>query len=883
MKYSFPCLIVFIIIAGSLPCQSQNTILVGNVIKYGSSQSLSNVIVQLFEAKDSVFVAGVYTDINGDFQMDNISSGNYYLELSCVGYRDRLESLELLVAGERRELILTMEEELLTAGTIVTTASRIDEKLLKAPASLTIVNLKTEEPRNTLTPVDYVIGVSGIDMVEKGMMQKDYVARGLNDVFTGKMRTFTDNRIAGLPALRANVAYLMPQITEDIDRIEVVLGPGSALYGPNVTNGILHIITKSPFASRGTNVSITAGENNLLQATFRNAGVLGKQLGYKISGQYLKAEDWPYPFKTPDEKIERFNSEFRLDYLFGKSGSINLTAGISQAIKNIELTDNGPVQARNFRYSYLQGRLAIGDFFIQAYINENDAGNTFLIEEMDTLVDNSKKIVAEIQYRSRISTIQRFTYGVDMFLTRPESEGTIFGRNESKTDINEFGGYLQSETQLIPALLDLILAARIDWHSALTDPVFSPRAGIVFSPQSGQTIRLTYNRAYSTPVSSDLFLDLLVTDDIYGFEDFDLGEYAYGLRGIGVPETGLNFERDPNLGLSFYSTVLPNQSIPVIAGSTLWMDWVVPVIISGADPSQQPILDQLFASIPAPTPEQVGTDMRQPDLETGTLNLIKDEQVKDIPALLPTINQTLELGYKGVLADHIQFGIDVYYSQIKDFITTQHLFTPNTFLNEEDIYNYILPYIINAGLSPEEATALADLLSGEMANIPLGTVTPKEAWDPTELLLAPTNAGDIEYWGIDFALNYVINRNISLFGNYSYLSENYFEDLAGFGDLSLNAPQHKGSLGLRFSTLTIGLSGELRYRYVDGYRVKSAIYLGYVKPYNLIDLAITYPFSFAEGLSLTVSAKNILNYKHQEFVHAAEIGRLVTARLAYSF
>lgn len=275
--------------------------------------------------------------------------------------------------------------------------------------------------------------------------------------------------------------------------------------------------------------------------------------------------------------------------------------------------------------------------------------------------------------------------------------------------------------------------------------------------------------------------------------------------------------------------------------------------------------------------------MRQLDLETEVFDLVTDAQVKDIPVLLPTINQTFELGYKSVVGEHIQFGIDVYYSQIKDFITTQQLFTPNTFLNQEDIHEYILPYIIAAGLSPEEAEALAAILSEKMSEIPLGTVTPKEAWDRTELLLAPTNAGDIEYWGIDFSVKYVVNRNISLFGNYSYLSKNYFEDLAGFGDLSLNAPQHKGSLGLRFSELHTGLSGELRYRYVDGYRVKSAIYKGVIDSYNLVDVSITYPFTFAEGLSLTISAKNILNYKHREFIQAAELGRLVTARLAYGF
>ena len=184
MKCFVPCLVFFLIHSGLLPCQAQTADLTGKVFRVGTSQSVANVVVQLYSVQDSVFVTGVYTDIHGSFQLENISPGSYYLKLSYVGYRDRLESLEALTAGERREVIVQLEEELLTAGTIVTTASRIDEKLLKAPASVTIINLKSEEPHNTLTPIDHIIGVTGIDLVQKGIMQQDYVARGFNEVFT---------------------------------------------------------------------------------------------------------------------------------------------------------------------------------------------------------------------------------------------------------------------------------------------------------------------------------------------------------------------------------------------------------------------------------------------------------------------------------------------------------------------------------------------------------------------------------------------------------------------------------------------------------------------------------------------------------------------------
>src|SRR5678815_4794478 len=81
---------------------------------------------------------------------------------------------------------------------------------------------------------------------------------------------------------------------EDIERIEVLLGPASALYGPNSANGVLHIITKSPFTSQGTTVTVDGGEQSIFRASVRNATVFGENVGVKLSGEYLRGKDFIY-------------------------------------------------------------------------------------------------------------------------------------------------------------------------------------------------------------------------------------------------------------------------------------------------------------------------------------------------------------------------------------------------------------------------------------------------------------------------------------------------------------------------------------------------------------------------------------------------------------
>ena len=143
----------------------------------------------------------------------------------------------------------------------------------------------------------------------------------------------------------------------------------------------------------------------------------------------------------------------------------------------------------------------LGQWFAQTYVNMSDAGDTYLLRTGAPIVDKSKVWATQLQHSAALGSTIDFTYGADYIKTMPETGSTINGRRENDDNYDEFGAYLQSPVRPV-SVIDLVGAIRYDKHSHLNDPVWSPRAGIVFHPSETQSFRVTYNRAFSTPLAA---------------------------------------------------------------------------------------------------------------------------------------------------------------------------------------------------------------------------------------------------------------------------------------------------------------------------------------------------------------------------------------------
>jgi iron complex outermembrane receptor protein len=257
---------------------------------------------------------------------------------------------------------------------------------------------------------------------------------------------------------------------------------------------------------------------------------------------------------------------------------------------------------------------------------------------------------------------------------------------------------------------------------------------------------------------------------------------------------------------------------------------------------------------------------------------------------------------------------DVYRTKTKDFVGPLRIETPNVFLEGQALATALTASFGTSLADPANAelaafltaldgptlggnangTAIDELVglfvSGTANNgaafIPFGTVTPTQAVDPAAVTVTYRNFGSITVYGLDAGFTYFAENNWKLTGNYSFVNEDLFKNLGGIADVALNAPKHKVNLGLEYEHPQTGFRAGATFRYRGEFPMNSGAYVGTVEAYSSVDLAAQYLLPLNNPkfkATLSLNGSNILDNRHQEFVGAPEIGRLVTSGLIVKF
>ncbi len=642
--------------------------------------------------------------------------------------------------------------------------------------------------------------------------------------------------------------------------------------------------------------------------------------------------------KPRDFDLERQSLEARLDYEPDEDMAAVLTYGYNKS-DHIELTGLGAAQVSDWSYNYVQARFTYDDLFAQYFHNWSHAGDTFLLAPGDKIVDKSSLDVFQVRHSTSLGDRERLTYGFDALFTRPDTDGTINGQNENDDDINEFGVYVQSETDLTEQL-DLVLALRFDDHNRVDDSVLSPRAALLYKPRQSQTLRLTYNRAFNTPSTNNLYLDRVAQRDPYGISQFGVGPINVTAQGTYREDNeGMTFVRSEATGLpKFRSPFHALAGLPADAyidmhdplfTNVMWGagraavlaqadQFVGLLVLQGMDAeTARSTVGQLTQALPSVIPEQLG-GLRN---STHRLNLERAQagdpspfdpvaltDVVDVKLTKPTITQTFEIGYKGIVNGNIVVGVDAYRTKTEDFSGLLAVETPNVFLDPSSVTESLGPVVeaavannaaLAAGLQTLDGLNAPGLIGGEengsgadeltsafalgAARIPFGTISPKQAYDPHAVILTYRNFGDVTIHGIDVSAGYYPSDRWNVTGTYSFVDDNFFGSLGGVADVALNAPKHKARVGglYRLPERNLRLGAKLRYN--GSFPMKSGVYEGKVESYTVVDLSAGYDLPFGENLSLIVNVDNALNEKFRAFVGAPRVGRLAYAELGVSF
>jgi iron complex outermembrane receptor protein len=166
----------------------------------------------------------------------------------------------------------------------VTSVSKKTEALSAAPAAIFVITGEDIRRGGFSSVPDALRQVPGMHVAQQNAHLWVVAARGFSSFFNNKMLVLIDGRIAYTPTFGGVWWDVQDPPLDDIDRIEVIRGPGGTLWGANAVNGVINIITKGAAKTRGALVSTSAGVNEGYAAHVRYGGQMGDHFTYRAYG-----------------------------------------------------------------------------------------------------------------------------------------------------------------------------------------------------------------------------------------------------------------------------------------------------------------------------------------------------------------------------------------------------------------------------------------------------------------------------------------------------------------------------------------------------------------------------------------------------------------------
>ncbi len=548
MKHIFLCCLFFF---SCTLLMAQERVVKGRVLSSLNNEALPGVNVKIAGTN-----TGVITSTSGFYEI-SVPGPEAVLVFSYVGFLT-----EEVVVGDRQAIDVSLAEDMTRLSEIVVSGTRRAEKITETPATIEVISKQDIEKIATFNPGELLARVKGVEFVRAGVAGTGINVRGFNSNFNSKNLQVTDGRFSTLVATGLPFGPLNTVIKEDIERVEVVLGPNAALFGPNAHNGLVNTITKDPRSSQGTTVALNVGNQSMFSARLRHAQAVSDKFAFKVTGEYTMAEEFEYADSVYidrnkdgikegyeeymlDNDIEFLRGETSLYYTPVSGTDIIVQAGASNSTY-LSPTNVGRNQIKDWQIYYTQVKLVHNNWFAQVYHTWSKTDSTYSIDDRtkayytysdldlyteeqvrDSLSyttgalfkDASRRFNAELQYNNDINNKFFYTIGGQYQRDMANSLGTyLLDENEEDyITINQLGVYGQFDYHFGGGL-KATAAFRGDNHE-IYGFNFLPKFGLVKSGDWGG-VRLTYGQGIAAPTILNMYGNLfggLILGNAEGF------------------------------------------------------------------------------------------------------------------------------------------------------------------------------------------------------------------------------------------------------------------------------------------------------------------------------------------------------------------------------
>jgi iron complex outermembrane receptor protein len=472
-----------------------------------------------------------------------------------------------------RELVDLSLEQL--SNIVVHSVSRRDEPLARAPASIYVIS-GDDIRRSGATSLPEALRLApNLIAARADANQYAISARGFNQVLANKMLVLIDGRTVYTPLFSGTFWEVQDVMLEDVERIEVISGPGSALWGANAVNGVINVITRPASATQGTLATVTAG------TTQRDAGArYGGKVGdghYRLYAKTVRRDNTSTASDTPiRDQADQTQVGFRSDW--GKAGNSFTLQGDAYGGE----FDQAPA-AREANGANLLGRWthALGadsSLRVQAYYD-----NTYR-HHPGTFKEHLDTFDFELQHAAGVFGGHRLLWGFGLRHYRDRVENfAALAFLPAERSLNRNHLFVQDEIAL-SASLDFTIGAKIETNS-YSGEEFLPSARLAWRPNQRQLVWTAASRAVRAPsrIDREFFLPASAPFAVAGGPEFqsevskvyELGYRAQATRELSFSITGFYHDHDklrtlrPQPGGAVFANDLEGHT----SGFETWGNW----------------------------------------------------------------------------------------------------------------------------------------------------------------------------------------------------------------------------------------------------------------------------------------------------------------------
>jgi iron complex outermembrane receptor protein len=395
----------------------------------------------------------------------------------------------------------------------VTSPAKKEQKLSDSPTAIYVIT-QDDIRRSGLTTLPELLRMApGMEVARVNASQWAVSARGFNDPYADKLLVLVDGRTVYTPSFGGVFWTDQGLVLEDLQRIEIIRGPGATLWGANAVNGVVNIITKKTSETQGLLVSSAYGTLEQPSTSIRYGGAIDPTLHYRVYAKYFNHdnfEDAGGADMHDDWRIA--NGGFRLDWDPNTANSYTLDSQVfdgrvGEQYRVPQLTP--PYETLNITDNHNRGGHALArwthtvsddqEFSLQAYYDRS-VHQEFGVEVRQDTFD------LEWQHRFKPIARNEIVWGAGYrYLPDELSTGPSINWIDSKTHHQLVNIFAQDEMTLVQERLKFTFGTKFE-HNDYTGVELQPSGRLIYTPTDRQSLWAAVSRAVRTPTRADTSL-----------------------------------------------------------------------------------------------------------------------------------------------------------------------------------------------------------------------------------------------------------------------------------------------------------------------------------------------------------------------------------------